>query len=366
MAAMPHLLDPFPLRGITIPNRILVSPMCQYSSRDGFANDWHLVHLGSRAAGGAGLVFTEATAVAPDGRISPADLGIWRDDHVPFLERIVAFIHGQGSAAGMQIAHAGRKASMAPPWEGVVAVPEAAGGWQPVGPNAERFAPASPAPRALTSGELAGIVAAFAAAARRTLAAGFDVIEVHAAHGYLLHEFLSPLVNTRADAYGGSFDGRVRLVLEVASAVRAVWPDDRPVCVRISASDWMPGGWDIDEAVELARRLRGAGVDLIDCSSGGAVPGASIPTAPGYQVPFAERIRREASIATGAVGLITAADQAAAIVAEGRADCVLLARELLRDPYWPLHAAQALGRPLSWPRQYLRAAPAGVSRRTSW
>jgi 2,4-dienoyl-CoA reductase-like NADH-dependent reductase (Old Yellow Enzyme family) len=363
---MAHLLDPLPLRGVTLPNRMLVSPMCQYSSRDGFANDWHLVHLGSRAAGGAGLVFTEATAVTPEGRISPADLGIWSDAHVAFLERIVAFIHARGCAAGMQIAHAGRKASMAPPWEGVAAVAPADGGWQPVGPADRPFAPTSPVPRALAAGDLPAVVAAFAAAARRAQAAGFDVIELHAAHGYLLHEFLSPLVNTRSDAYGGSFEHRIRLAVEVASAVRAAWPDRQPMFVRISASDWTPGGWDIDQSVELARRLKAEGVDLIDCSSGGAVPGAAIPTTPGYQVPFAERIRREASIPTGAVGLITEPEQAAAIVAEERADCVLLARELLRDPYWPLHAAQALGRPLTWPRQYLRAAPARASAREPW
>jgi 2,4-dienoyl-CoA reductase-like NADH-dependent reductase (Old Yellow Enzyme family) len=363
---MPHLFDQLTLRGLTLPNRVVVSPMCQYSSTDGLANDWHLVHLGTRAIGGAGLVLTEATAVTPDGRISPADLGVWSDAHVDGLARIARFVHAQGSAAGVQIAHAGRKASTTPPWEGRQAVPPDAGGWQPAGPGAEPFAPSTPRPRALGTSELPAIVEAFAAAARRVREAGFDVVEIHAAHGYLLHEFLSPLVNGRQDAYGGSFDNRARLTLEVAAAVRAAWPERLPVFVRISATDWAPGGWDLDEAVELARRLKAVGVDLVDCSSGGAVADASVPAAPGYQVPFAERIRREAGVATGAVGLITTPEQADAIVADGRADCVLLARELLRNPYWPLRAAEALGAAAAWPRQYLRAAPRGVSARTPY
>jgi 2,4-dienoyl-CoA reductase-like NADH-dependent reductase (Old Yellow Enzyme family) len=363
---MPQLFDPLTLRGLTLPHRILVSPMCQYSSRDGFANDWHVVHLGSRAVGGAALVFTEATAVSAEGRISPADLGVWSDAHVDGLARVARFVHANGAAAGLQIAHAGRKGSTAAPWEGGHAVAPDAGGWQPVGPTAEPFAVSSPRPRALARSEMPAIVDAFAAAARRALDAGFDIIEIHAAHGYLLHQFLSPLVNTRDDEYGGSFDGRARLCLEVAGAVRAVWPDRQPVFVRISATDWAPGGWDLDEAVELSRRLKAAGVDLVDCSSGGAVPHAQVRTGPGYQVPFAERIRREAGIATGAVGLITTPGQADAIVSSGQADCVLLAREFLRDPYWPLHAAQALGHAATWPRQYLRAAPRDVSPRTPY
>lgn len=354
---MGHLFDRIQLRDLTLANRIIVSPMCQYSSRDGFANDWHLVHLGSRAVGGAALVLTEATAVTAEGRISPDDLGIWRDDHVEMLARIVHFVRGQAVAAGMQLAHAGRKGSTFRPWQGQGAVPVAAGGWLPVGPSRDAFAPGYPTPRALAAGEIGDIVAAFRDAARRALAAGFDVIEIHSAHGYLLHEFLSPLVNDRTDAYGGSFDNRTRLCLEVVEAVRRVWPERLPLFVRLSCTDWVAGGWDIEQSVELARRLRERGVDLIDCSSGGAVPHAAIPFAPGYQVPFAERIRRDAEMPTGAVGLITTPTQADDIVRRGQADCVLLARELLRDPYWPLRAAAELKRPMAWPPQYLRAAP---------
>jgi 2,4-dienoyl-CoA reductase-like NADH-dependent reductase (Old Yellow Enzyme family) len=354
---MSHLFDPLTLRGLTLAHRALVSPMCQYSSTDGFANDWHLVHLGSRAVGGAALVFTEATAVTAEGRISPEDLGIWRDAHVEALARIVQFVHGQHSAAGMQIAHAGRKGSTAAPWNGGLGVAAASGGWQPVGPTDEPFTSGYPVPRALAADDIAGIVEAFGRAAGRALAAGFDVVEVHAAHGYLIHEFLSPLVNTRIDQYGGSFANRARLCLEIVDAVRAVWPERLPLFVRISATDWAPGGWDLDQAVELSRLLRDRGVDLVDCSSGGAVPYAQIAVGPGYQVPFAERIRREANVATGAVGLITTATQAEEIIVNGRADCVLIARELLRHPYWPEHAASELGRGLPWPRQYLRAAP---------
>ena len=354
---MPHLFDPLPLRSLTLANRIIVSPMCQYSSIDGFANDWHYIHLGSRAVGGAALVFTEASAVTPAGRISPQDLGIYADGHIAGLARIVRFIHGQKCAAGMQLAHAGRKGSTTPPWLGSTNVDRAAGGWQPVGPTHEPFSPAYPVPCALTVEEIRAVVGAFRAAARRALAAGFDVVEIHAAHGYLIHEFLTPLVNTRTDEYGGSFDNRVRLCLEVADAVRGVWPDRLPVFIRISSTDWKDGGWDIDQAIELARRLREHGVDLVDCSSGGAVPDVTIPLGPGYQVAFAECIRRDAGIATGAVGLITDPHQADAIVRGGQADCVLLARELLRDPYWPLRAARELGHTVPWPVQSLRAAP---------
>jgi 2,4-dienoyl-CoA reductase-like NADH-dependent reductase (Old Yellow Enzyme family) len=357
---VPHLFEPLTLRGLTLANRVAVSPMCQYSSADGFATDWHLVHLGSRAVGGAGLVFTEATAVAADGRISPDDLGIWQDAHVTMLERIARFVKAHGAAAGIQLAHAGRKGSTYRPWAAAQgAVPIADGGWQPVGPTSDRFAAAYPEPRPLATDEIPALVKTFADAARRALAAGFDLVEIHAAHGYLIHEFLSPSSNTRTDRYGGSFDNRVRLALDVAQAVRDVWPANRPVFTRISCTDWVSGGWDIEQSVELCRRLAACGVDLVDCSSGGNIPHASIPVAPGYQVPFAERIRRDAGIATGAVGLITGAGQADDIVRSGRADCVLLAREMLRDPYWPRHAASELGHLVPWPSQYLRAAPAG-------
>jgi 2,4-dienoyl-CoA reductase-like NADH-dependent reductase (Old Yellow Enzyme family) len=357
MAEMAHLFDPLTLRGLTLSHRVLVSPMCQYSSVDGFASDWHLVHLGSRAVGGAALVFTEATAVTAEGRISPEDLGIWRDEHVDQLGRIVRFIHAQRTAAGIQIAHAGRKGSTAAPWRGGLGVPLDSGGWPPVGPANQPFATGYPVPRALATAELPAIVEAFRDAARRALAAGFDVLEVHAAHGYLIHQFLSPLVNSRTDGYGGSFANRTRLCLEIVGAVRAVWPDRLPLFVRISATDWAPGGWDVDQSVELSALLGRVGVDLIDCSSGGSVPHAQIAQGPGYQVPFAERIRHEANIATGAVGLITTAAQAEEIVVNGRADCVLLAREMLRDPYWSERAARELERQMPWPKQYLRAAP---------
>jgi 2,4-dienoyl-CoA reductase-like NADH-dependent reductase (Old Yellow Enzyme family) len=360
---MPHLFAPLRLRSLELAHRILVSPMCQYASEDGLATDWHLVHLGSRAVGGAALVFTEATAVAAEGRISPQDLGIYDDRHVEGLAQIVRFVKGQGSAAGIQLAHAGRKASTARPWEGGRAIAPADGGWEPVGPTGAPFADGYPVPRALTVAELAAVVSSFRTAAARARAAGFDVAEVHAAHGYLIHELLSPLINTRTDEYGGSYDNRVRLCLEVVAAVRSVWPEHLPVFVRISATDWKDDGWDLEQSVELARRLRNHGVDLVDCSSGGAVPDAKIPVGPGYQVPFAARIRREAGIATGAVGLITSVAQADSIVRGGEADCVLLARELLRDPYWPLHAARELGAVLPWPPQYLRAAPPGTPAR---
>jgi 2,4-dienoyl-CoA reductase-like NADH-dependent reductase (Old Yellow Enzyme family) len=356
---MAHLFEPLPLRSLTLSNRIIVSPMCQYSSLDGFSTDWHFVHLASRSVGGAALIFTEASAVTADGRISPQDLGIYDDGHVPGLARIVHFIHGQGARAGIQIAHAGRKGSTGRPWEGGREVPPSAGGWQPAGPTGEPFGPGYPIPRALSTSGIASVVDAFRQAAGRALAAGFDAVEIHAAHGYLIHEFLSPLVNTRADEYGGSYDNRVRLCLEIVEAVRVVWPDPLPVFVRISSTDWKDGGWDIEQSVELARRLHDRGVDVIDCSSGGAVPDAIVPVGPGYQVVFAERIRREAGIATGAVGLITDPKQADAIIRDGRADCVLLARELLRDPYWPLRAARELGHVVPWAPQYLRAAPHG-------
>ncbi len=331
--------------------------MCQYSSQDGFSNDWHLVHLGSRAQGGAGVVILEASAVVPEGRISSADLGIWKDEQVPGLARIAAFIHGQGARAGIQLAHAGRKGSMAPPSAGERLLKPQEGGWQPVAPSALAFSADYAVPAALDQAGIHGIVGAFAAAARRALAAGFDFVEIHAAHGYLLHQFLSPLANQRTDAYGGSLENRMRLPLEVVDAVRAVWPAHLPLFVRISATDWAEGGWTADDSVELARLFSARGVDLVDVSSGGLVPAAKIPVGPGFQAPFAARIRREAGIATAAVGMITDPHQANAIVANGEADLVLLAREMLRDPYWPVHAAATLGETAAWPVQYLRAAP---------
>jgi 2,4-dienoyl-CoA reductase-like NADH-dependent reductase (Old Yellow Enzyme family) len=355
---MPNLFDPLSIRNVAFPNRLVVSPMCQYSSIDGFANDWHLVHLGSRAVGGAGLVITEATAVAPEGRISPQDLGIWSDDHVEFLARITRFIHSQGSVAAIQLAHAGRKASTYSPWDGSGAVPRESGGWKNVvAPSAIPFAEDYPKPKALTQEEIQGVVAAFERAACRARQAGFRVIEIHGAHGYLISEFLSPLANQRTDEYGGSFANRIRLLLEVVSAIRRVWPEHAPLFVRISATDWVDGGWTLDESVELACHLKDAGVDLVDCSSGGNVPPAGIPIGPGYQTPFAERIRREAGILTGAVGMITAPSQADHIIRTGQADLAIIAREFLRDPYLPLRAARELGYPVPWPVQYLRAAP---------
>lgn len=363
---MAHLFDPLKIRDITFANRVFVSPMCEYSSTEGFANDWHFVHLGSRAVGGAGLVFTEATAVLPEGRISPQDLGIWMDDHIAPLARIVRFIHGQGSVAGMQLAHAGRKASTYRPWEGTGMIAESAGGWKKVvAPSPLVFADHYPMPQALTTDGIQDVVEAFSAAARRACGAGFGVLEIHAAHGYLLHEFLSPLSNQRSDNYGGSFENRTRMLREVVTAVRQVWPEGAPLFVRISATDWVDGGWDIQQSVELARQLKKLGADLIDCSSGGNVAQARIPVGPGYQTPFAEQIRREAGIMTGAVGMITLSAQAEQIILAGQADAVLLAREMLRDPYWPLRAARELGQPISWPVQYLRAAPEGSQPRAA-
>jgi len=350
------LFAPLTLRDITLRNRIAISPMCEYSSVDGFANDWHLVHLGSRAVGGAGLVFTEATAVTADGRISPDDLGIWKHEHIDFLRRITAFVTAQGAVPGIQLAHAGRKASTAAPWKGGKAVSEAQGGWSPVvAPSAIPFDAAHQTPHALEIAGIQDIVRAFATAAKRALAAGFHVAEIHGAHGYLIHEFLSPLSNTRTDAYGGSFENRTRLLREIIAAVRGVWPDRLPLFLRISATDWTDGGWDIAQSVELAQMVGPLGVDLIDCSSGGNVAGARVPLEPGYQVPFAARVRHVAKIATGAVGLITEAAQADEIVRSGKADIVLLARAALRDPYFPLHAAKRLGEEIRWPNQYLRA-----------
>jgi 2,4-dienoyl-CoA reductase-like NADH-dependent reductase (Old Yellow Enzyme family) len=352
-----HLFEPLRLRDVTLRNRIGVSPMCQYSSPDGVATTWHLVHLGARAVGGAGLVMTEASAVAPEGRISPDDLGLWNDAQAEALAPIARFVREQGAAVGVQLAHAGRKASTAKPWGERANQPVTSdqGGWQPVGPSPLPFSPTSPVPAALDEAGIASVIAAFGRAAARALAVGFDVLEVHAAHGYLLHEFLSPLTNQRADAWGGSFERRARLLREVVRAVRAVWPERLPLLVRVSATDWVEGGWTLDDTVALARLLRDDGVDLLDCSSAGAVPGAKIPVGPGYQTTFAERVRREAGIATAAVGLITSPAQADHIVRSGQADVVLLARELLRDPHWPLRAARELGKEIAWPAQYQRA-----------
>jgi 2,4-dienoyl-CoA reductase-like NADH-dependent reductase (Old Yellow Enzyme family) len=361
---MAHLFDPLSIRELKFANRVFVSPMCEYSSTDGFANDWHFVHLGSRAVGGAGLVLTEATAVLPEGRISPHDLGIWSDEHIEALARIVSFIHEQGSVAGMQLAHAGRKASTRRPWEGTGTVPENEGGWKKVvAPSALRFADHYPMPQALTHEDIQEVIAAFAQGARRACEAGFRVIEIHAAHGYLIHEFLSPLSNQRDDAYGGSFENRTRLILEIVAAIRSLWPAEAPLFVRISATDWVEGGWDVRQSVELAWSLKEMGVDLIDCSSGGSVPHAKIPVGPGYQTPFAEEIRRETGILTGAVGMITSSIQAEHIIGTGQADAVIIAREFLRDPYWPLRAARELGQSISWPAQYLRAAPENAQAR---
>jgi 2,4-dienoyl-CoA reductase-like NADH-dependent reductase (Old Yellow Enzyme family) len=367
------LFAPFQLRSVTFANRIGVSPMCEYSSQDGFANDWHLVHLGARAQGGAALIMLEASAVLPEGRITPSDLGIYSDDHVPGLARIAQFIHSQGVRAGIQLAHAGRKASMSSPFTGERLLNPTEGGWQTVGPSSIAFAPHYSVPQSLDQSAIDTVIRAFAQSARRAQAAGFDFIEIHAAHGYLLHEFLSPLSNQRTDAYGGGFDNRIRLLLEVVDAVRTAWPSHLPLFVRISATDWVEaglpgdrssslgseGGWSVDDSVALAGHLRAHGVDLIDVSSGGLVPNVKIPVGPAFQAPFAARIRNEAAIPTAAVGMITEPRQADDLIAAGHADFVFLAREMLRDPYWPLHAAAALGEPATWPVQYLRAAPQG-------
>ena len=364
----PHLFSPIRFRSITLPNRIVVSPMCQYSCVDGMATEWHLVHLGSRAVGGAGLIFTEASAVTPEGRITPGDLGIWSDAQVAPLKRITDFVHGQGSYAGIQLAHAGRKASMSAPWEKEHVVTPENGGWTNVlAPSAVRFSEAYPQPIAMDAVARSAVTKAFADAARRARSAGFDVVEIHAAHGYLLHEFLSPASNLRMDEYGGSFANRARLLLEVTDAVRAVWPERLPLFVRISASDWMEAGagWDLDQSVELATLLKARGVDLIDVSSGGNLTAVQIPVGPGYQVGFAQRIRRETGMRTGAVGMITDAAQADQIIRTAQADVVLLAREMLRNPYWPLQAARELKQEVSWPVQYQRAAAGRVPARAA-
>lgn len=351
-----HLFSPYTTRGITLRNRIAVSPMCQYSSENGLANDWHKVHLGSRAVGGAGLVFTEAAAVTEGGRISPRDLGIYDDAHIAPLREITDFLEAHGAASGIQIAHAGRKASTAPPWEGGGPLTPDEGGWRPiVAPSNLAFDIGHIIPQELSEDEIAELVQAFGAATRRAQQAGFKVLEIHAAHGYLLHEFLSPLSNLREDRYGGSFDNRIRIVLEVVEEVRRNWPDYHPLWVRFSVTDWKEGGWDIEEAIELARRIKPLGVDLIDCSSGGTAPDAVIPMGAGYQTAFANRIRHEADIPTGAVGLITSPMQADHIIRTEQADIVLLAREMLRNPYWPCMAAVEVHQPSPVPVQYARA-----------
>ena len=351
-----HLFSALKIRDIVFRNRIAVSPMCQYSSEDGFASDWHLVHLGSRAVGGAALVMTEASAVEARGRISPGDLGIWKDDHIPQLARIAAFVRKQGAVAGIQLAHAGRKGSTHVPWQkGGAVLPEAEGGWRPVAPSPIPFRETDTPPLELSQPEIRTIADAFGAAAHRAHAAGFELIEIHAAHGYLINEFLSPLSNHRRDEYGGPFENRTRIVLGVVEAIRRNWPDSLPLFIRISASDWVEGGWTLDDSVKLAGILGRLGVDLVDCSSGGLVPYAKLAIGPGYQVPFAERIRREAGILTGAVGMITEPEQADRIIRHGQADLILLARQFLRDPYFPLHAAKALEAEIAPPVQYGRA-----------
>jgi 2,4-dienoyl-CoA reductase-like NADH-dependent reductase (Old Yellow Enzyme family) len=349
------LFEPFAQRSVTLRNRLVISPMCEYSATDGLPSDWHLVHLGSRAVGGAGAVIAEATAVSAQGRISPQDTGIWNEAQVAAWQPITRFIKAHGAVAGVQLAHAGRKASTLRPWDGHGPVPAGQGDWQTVAPSALPFDAGWNVPQALDGKGIQAVIADFRAAAQRALAAGFELIELHAAHGYLLHQFLSPLSNHRDDSYGGSFDNRTRLVREVIAAVREVWPAELPVWLRISATDWAEGGWDIGQSVQLAEQVKSLGVDLIDVSSGGLVPHAKIPLGPGYQVPFAAQIRRETGIATGAVGLITEAKQAAAIVDDGAADVVLIARESLRDPYFPRRAAHLLGAEIDAPAQYQRA-----------
>jgi len=351
---MSKLFSPLTIKNITLKNRIVMSPMCQYSAKDGFANDWHLVHLGSRAAGGSGLIIAEATAVSPEGRITPGDLGLWSDEHIKPLNRVVDFIHLHGSIAGIQLAHAGRKASCAVPWEGGKQLDEKQGGWQTVAPGEIPFINSDRIPAPLTIEGIQKVISGFKAAAGRALSAGFKVIEIHSAHGYLLHEFLSPLSNPRIDEYGGPFENRTRLLLQVVDAVKSVWPAENPIFVRISSTDWTEGGWTLEESARLAYLLKDIGVDLIDCSSGGNVFNATIPVGPGYQVPFSEEVRKT-GILTGAVGFITTASQAESIVQEDKADLVFMARELLRNPYFPLMAAHELGGEVKWPVQYLRA-----------
>lgn len=360
---MAHLFEPLKIRDVVLSNRIGIPPMCQYSAHDGMATEWHFVHYGCRAVGGAALMIIEATAVVPEGRISPGDLGIWNDEQIEPLARIERFARQQGCVAAVQLAHAGRKASVGLGWEAQRALDQRDGGWEVVAPSPLPFGEGYAVPRELDEAGIGRVLAKFGAGARRAREAGFQAVEIHGAHGYLLHQFLSPLSNQRTDAYGGSFENRTRLLREVVTAVRAEWPERLPLLVRISATDWMDGGWNADETVELSRKLKALGVDLVDVSSAGLVPNAKIPAGPGFQTEFAARVRREAGIATAAVGLITSPTQADHIVRTGQADMVLLGREILRNPYWPLGAAQALGHAAPWPQQYLRAAPAGSTGR---
>jgi len=351
---MSKLFSPLKIKSLTLKNRLVVSPMCQYSAQDGFANDWHLVHLGSRAVGGAALIIQEATAVSPEGRITPDDLGLWKDEHIDKLKNIVSFVHAQGSLIGTQLAHAGRKASHASPWKGSKLISSSEGGWQRVAPSAISFLEGTEVPTALTKEGIQKVIDDFKSAALRVIKAGYDVIEVHAAHGYLIHEFMSPLANHRTDEYGGSFENRTRLLLQVVDVIRQVWPSEKPFFVRISASDWADGGWNIDESVALAKILKQKDVDVIDASSGGLVHHQKISIGPSYQVPFAERIKKESSIVTSSVGLITDAKQAEEILVSEKSDLILMAREFLRDAYFPLHAAKELGDDITWPVQYER------------
>lgn len=352
---MAKLFEPLQLGSKELKNRIAVSPMCQYSSVDGFANDWHLVHLGSRAVGGAGLIIVEATAVSPEGRITPDDLGIWKNEHIPFLQRITTFIKQHGSVAGIQLAHAGRKASHHSPWKGGHALAKEEGAWQTISPSAVTFKEGEPSPEALSKKDIQKVLDDFKAATHRALEAGFELIEIHAAHGYLLHQFYSPLSNVRTDEYGGSFENRIRLTVEILEAVKEIIPENYPLLVRISATDWTDKGWTIDDSIELCKVLKSLGIHLVDCSTGGNVSGVKIPVGPLYQTRFASRIKKEASILTGAVGMITTATEAESILEKEEADLVIIAREFLRDPYFPLHAAKELGVEVSWPSQYLRA-----------
>jgi 2,4-dienoyl-CoA reductase-like NADH-dependent reductase (Old Yellow Enzyme family) len=352
---MSRLFSPLQIREIEFSNRIVMSPMCQYSSVDGFANDWHLVHLGSRAVGGAAAVIAEATGISPEGRISPGDLGIWKDDHIDGLRRITSFVLSRDCIPGIQLAHAGRKASHREPWNGDTLVLPSEGGWKTVAPSAVAFSPDYDMPVALTKEGIGKVVSDFGEAARRAREAGFRIIEVHAAHGYLINEFMSPLSNFRDDEYGGSFENRIRILREIVASIRANWPEKYPLFVRISSTDWTDGGWTIDDSVGLAKILKNEGVDLIDCSSGGIIPGVKIPAAPGYQVSFSEVIRKHAGIPTATVGIIVSPEQAEEILAGGRADLIVIGRQLLRDPYFPLHAAHELESEIRWPVQYLRA-----------
>ena len=351
---MTSLFTPISIRGLTLSNRIWVSPMCQYSADDGVATNWHDVHIGSFATGGAGMIMMEAAGVTPEGRISTKCLGLWRDDQAERLRSIIDFAHSMGTSIGIQLAHAGRKASCLPPWSNHPMASIAEGGWECVAPSAISFGGKYPTPRALSKSEIAQLVRSFADAAKRCVRVGFDLVEIHAAHGYLIHQFLSPISNSREDEYGGSFENRIRFLLEIAKAVRDSIPESMPLFVRISASDWLDGGWTIEDSVELAKRLKLLGVDLVDVSSGGTSSGAPVPVGPGYQVPFADEIKKKAEIPTCAVGLITEPEQAEAIVSGGKADAVMMARELLRNPRWPLHAAKVLGAEVKWPVQLLR------------